>query len=594
MGNLQNLAPKSAPRRPRTTQPRCDPMAPDESEVLEGVVDHRGRRVASRGSTLGGWRSAACIIGVEIAERFAYCGISSNLITYLTGPMRQSVATAAANVNAFFGAASMLPLLGAFVADSYLGRYRTILFASLLYVMALGFLTLSAALQSHHSLDCLPAKNGISCHTSSPFQIFFFFSSLYLVAIAQGGHKPCVQAFGADQFDGTNAEESKSRSSFFNWWYLGISVGAASSYSIMSYVQDNLNWSLGFGIPCGAMTIALLIFVLGTRTYRYSVKDSKSNPFGRIAQVFVAAARNRRMTPSSSEEHEEAARTAMARVGSLRLSFLDKAMIDSSSKGWRSCSIRQVEEAKAMVRLVPIVGTSLIYAIVYAQSSTFFTKQGSTMDRSIGPNFRIPPAALQSFISITIVLFIPIYDRVFVPIARRITGKPSGITMLQRIGIGMSLSIISMVVAALVEKRRLQVAVDFGLVDAKSVTIPMRVWWLVPQYILFGIADVFTIVGLQEFFYDQVPNALRSLGLALYLSILGVGNFLSSLLIVIIKKVTSGNGHPSWFSNNLQLAHLDYFYWLLAVLSMVGLAAFMYCANSYIYNQKLQYDEDTS
>ncbi|KAK9161976.1 hypothetical protein Syun_002878 [Stephania yunnanensis] len=568
-------------------------MAPDESEVLEGVVDHRGRRVASRGSTLGGWRSAACIIGVEIAERFAYCGISSNLITYLTGPMRQSVATAAANVNAFFGAASMLPLLGAFVADSYLGRYRTVLFASLLYVMALGFLTLSAALQSHHSLDCLPVKNGISCHTSSPFQIFFFFSSLYLVAIAQGGHKPCVQAFGADQFDGTNAEESKSRSSFFNWWYLGISVGAASSYSIMSYVQDNLNWSLGFGIPCGAMTIALLIFVLGTRTYRYSVKDSKSNPFGRIAQVFVAAARNRRMTPSSSEEHEEAA-TAMARVGSLRLSFLDKAMIDSSSKGWRSCSIRQVEEAKAMVRLVPIVGTSLIYAIVYAQSSTFFTKQGSTMDRSIGPNFRIPPAALQSFISITIVLFIPIYDRVFVPIARRITGKPSGITMLQRIGIGMFLSIISMVVAALVEKRRLQVAVDFGLVDAKSVTIPMRVWWLVPQYILFGIADVFTIVGLQEFFYDQVPNALRSLGLALYLSILGVGNFLSSLLIVIIKKVTSGNGHPSWFSNNLQLAHLDYFYWLLAVLSIVGLAAFMYCANSYIYNQKLQYDEDTS
>lgn len=252
----------------------------------------------------------------------------------------------------------------------------------------------------------------------------------------------------------------------------------------------------------------------------------------------------------------------------------------------RICSIDEVEEAKAVLRLATVWGTCLVYAIVFAQCSTFFTKQGATMDRTIVSGLEIPAASLQCFVCIAILVSIPIYDRILVPIAKAFTQKPSGITMLQRIGIGMFISALSMVVAAIVEMKRLKIVKEYDLFDLPNMTVPMSVWWMVPQYLLFGLADVFTMVGLQEFFYDQVPSELRSIGLALYYCIFGVGSFMSSLLVSIIEKATGGSDKSSWFSNNLNKAHLDYFYWLLAGLSVIGLIAYMYFARSYIYNKR--------
>nr|XP_043640129.1 protein NRT1/ PTR FAMILY 5.10 [Erigeron canadensis] len=552
-----------------------------ETPLVDGTVDRfvdYKNRPAIR-SKSGGWRSAYFIIGVEVAERFAYYGISSNLITYLTGPLGQSTATAAENVNAWSGTASLLPLVGAFIADAFLGRYLTILIASSLYILALGLLTVSALLPYP---DC---EGATSC-SPPQFQVILFFFSLYLVAFAQGGHKPCVQAFGADQFDSENLEERKAKSSFFNWWYLGLCGGPLMALGVLNYIQDNYSWGLGFGIPCIVMGLALLIFSAGTVTYRYEEKVNEKSPFVRIGQVFVRAFQNRRTSPSSISLEEEASGTLPHR-SSQQFRFLNKALVspDGSKEEGNVCSITEVEEAKAVLRLVPIWVSCLAFAVVFAQFSTLFTKQGVTMDRSIGSNFEVPAATLQSFISMTVVILIPIYDRIMVPIIRSITGKPSGLTMLQRIGTGIFISIISMAVSALVEIKRLQTAEKYGLVDDPNATVPMKVWWLIPQYLLTGAADVFTMVGLQEFFYDQVPNELRSIGLALYLSIFGVGSFLSSFLISVVETTTGGDGEDGWIADNLNRGHLDYFYWLLAGISTVAYVFYLYIAKSYIYNR---------
>ncbi|KAI4332162.1 hypothetical protein L6164_017092 [Bauhinia variegata] len=326
-------------------------------DTVHGAVDYKGRPVVR--SKSGSWRSASFIISVEVAERFAYYGIESNLITFLTGPLQQSTAAAAATVNIWGGTASLLPLLGAFIADSYLGRYRTIIVASLIYILGLGLLTVSALIPSLISSQCQVSNEFSSC--SPQLQVILFFFALYLVAIGQGGHKPCVQAFGADQFDEKHPKECKARSSFFNWWYFTMCAGMLGTISILNYIQDNLGWVLGFGIPCLVMIIALVVFLLGTWTYRFSFEADEKSPFLRIGHVFFAAIRNWRTTRSEIAKKEET-RGILTSQSSKEFNFLNKALFTPmGSNEDKTCSLSEVEEAKAVLGLAPIWATCLIF-----------------------------------------------------------------------------------------------------------------------------------------------------------------------------------------------------------------------------------------
>lgn len=123
--------------------------------------------------------------------------------------------------------------------------------------------------------------------------------------MGHAGHKPCVQAFGADQFDEQHPKEHRSRSSFFNIWYFTTYVGCMATLWILSYIQDNVGWVLGFGIPCVLMIIALLVFLFGRMTYRFNIQKHGKIPFVRIGRVFVIAIKNWRTTLSSKAIEEE-------------------------------------------------------------------------------------------------------------------------------------------------------------------------------------------------------------------------------------------------------------------------------------------------
>lgn len=567
--------------------------------VGDGSVDLKGRPV-SRFLT-GRWKASFFIIGDEFSERLSYYGIASNLITYMTTVLHESLASSAKNTNNWSGVTLVIPLLGAFFADSYFGKYWTIATVSVVYVVGLLFLTLSVSLSALKPPTC---TKGSICPRASREQLGFFFFSLYLISVGTGGVKPCLEAFGADQFDEEDNKERIMKASFFNWWYFGLCMGAMLALTILVYIQDNVSWGLGFGIPAIVMVVALATFLAGTKFYRH--KLPAGSPLTRIAQVIVAATRKRSLPlPHSYEFLYEANDKESLCVGRRKLShtdylrFLDKAAVvehgdfDSKQSSWNLCTVTQVEEVKLVIRIMPIWLAMLTYGIVIAQTSTLFTKQGSTMDRNMGSHFEIPAASLQSFTTIIILTLIPLYDKVFVPIVSRLTGHQRGITMLQRIGVGLFLSILCMIAAAITERKRVDVARDHGLLDLPKTTIPLSIFWLLPQYILSGVSDVFAIVGQQEFFYDQVPDTTRSFGMALYLCAMGVGSFISSLLITIIESIT-GEGSRSWFTSNINRGHLDYFYWLLAVLSSMNLILYIMISHFYDYKAVGRADASSS
>ncbi|RDX94730.1 Protein NRT1/ PTR FAMILY 8.1 [Mucuna pruriens] len=560
-------------------------MAEDDIYTQDGTITI-SKKPANKKKT-GNWKACYFILGNECSERLAYYGMSTNLVNYLQVRFNQGNTTAANNVTTWSGTCYITPLIGAFLADSYLGRYWTIASFSTIYVIGMVLLTLSAS-----APGLRPACDANGCHPTLA-QTATCFIALYLIALGTGGIKPCVSAFGADQFDEADEKERIRKSSFFNWFYFSINVGALVASSVLVWIQMNVGWGWGFGVPAVAMVIAIIFFFGGSRLYRIQVAGG--SPLTRICQVIVAASRKISLqVPDDKSLLHETVDVESVIKGSRKLDHtnqfkcLDKAAVETQSdltKGWpnpwRLCTVTQVEELKSVICLLPVWASLIAFATVYSQMNTMFVLQGNTMNQHIGPHFKIPSASLSIFDTLSVIFWAPVYDRMIVPFARRFTGHEQGFTQLQRMGIGLVISTVAMVVAGILEVVRLDSVRKNNYYDLE--TIPMSIFWQVPQYFLVGCAEVFTNIGQLEFFYGQAPDAMRSLGMALSLTTNALGNYISTLLVTIVTKVTTRHGKLGWIPNNLNRGHLDYFYWLLSILSFLNFLVFLWVAKRYRY-----------
>ncbi|XP_056172614.1 protein NRT1/ PTR FAMILY 5.2-like [Syzygium oleosum] len=562
----------------------------------DGTVDLKGRPILR--SKTGRWNACSFIVGYEVFERMAYYGIASNLVVYLTKKLHEGTVTSSNNVTNWAGTVWMTPILGAYIADAYLGRYWTFISASVVYLVGMSLLTLAVSLPSLRPPSCASGIKEEECNNhASPLHIGIFYFALYIIAVGTGGTKPNISTMGADQFDDFEPKERAQKLSFFNWWMFSIFFGTLFSNTVLIYVQDKVGWGLGYGLPTLGLAISVLVFLAGTPLYRHKVPSG--SPFTRIAQVLVASIRKRKLpVPSDPKELYELSFKQYAESKKFRIDhstsirYLDKAAvkIDSSSP-WMLCPVTQVEETKRMVKMLPILAVTFIPSTIVAQVHTLFIKQGTTLDRSMGPHFDIPPASLTAFVTIFMLISLVIYDRFFVPAVRHYTKNSRGITLLQRMGVGLVLHIMIMVIACLAERRRLSVARENGIYG-KLQTVPLTIFILLPQFALMGVADNFVEVAKIEFFYDQAPEGMKSLGTSYFTSSLGIGNFLSSFILKTVSRITKEHGHKGWILDNLNISHLDYYYAFLAVLAFLNFLVFLVVAKLFVYNDEVTFDKE--
>lgn len=611
------------------------------------------------------------ILGNEFCERLAFNGLSTNLVMYLTRVMGEDNGQAALQVNLFSGTCYLTPLLGAWIADSFLGRYRTIMAFSAIYFAGMVALAATAL---------VPSLTPPPDRFPTWWQDAALFTSLYVIALGTGGIKPNVSAFGADQFDVTDPRDRREKDSFFNAFYFFINLGSLLAVTVIVYVQENVSWGIGFAVPAATMGLAILTFWLGSD--KYSHVPPTESPIARVFRISRAALRERRraravgarggreaadgpesrgllegaeagdsfsasadafsspagvssanasaiasddlsdfaavassgersQTSSSAQAPSSSPVLAPSAPGGLRpsasMAWLDGALAARCAPGGaRTFSARQVEEVKLVLRMLPIFATTAFYWTAYAQMGSVFVEQGAYMDRrtrlpfGLG-SFEVPSASVTLINTLAVIVLIPIYDRVLLPLCRSFGYR---MTLLRRIGWGLAVTVVAMLAAAWLEAVRLgyakqgryveapwndavemgpgtvgnrstlQQGADLGSSDLVSGTdrllsallsnvtssamsspahpprlasaddpswgkpVALSIWWQTPQYFLVGLSEIFTSIGQLEFFYDQAPDVMRSCSMALQLLSVAVGSYVAAGMVAVVSSIT--------------------------------------------------------
>ncbi|RVW91177.1 Protein NRT1/ PTR family 2.11 [Vitis vinifera] len=474
-----------------------------------------------------GLKAMPFIIGNETFENLGTVGTSSNLLVYLTAVFNMKSITAVTLINIFYGTTNLGTLVGAFLCDTYFGRYKTLGFATVASFMGMLVITLTALISKLHPPHCEIEQTG-TCIGPTSWQIAFLLLGFGLLVIEP----------------------------------------VASDHS-------DVSWALGLAIPTFLMLLACVLFFMGTRIY---VKlEPKGSPLKSVVQVIVAAARKRQL-----KLPEQPWLTLFSHVPSNSINsklpytdqfrFLDKGAIITpedqiNSEGlaadpWRLSSIQQVEEVKCLMRVIPIWASAIIYYVALAQQQTY------TVFQSFNLTGILVTAISRSRLHLTV------HRK-----RRRHHSPPKD-------GCWHVSLYSNMLVSAFVEHQRRTLALcepTLRIDPRRGAISSMSGLWFIPQLTLVGVSEAFTVIAQVEFFYKQFPESMRSVGGSFSFLGVAVSSYLSSFLVSTVHRMTAGAASGNWLPEDLNKGRLDYFYYLVAALGVINLGYFLLCAKWYKY-----------
>ncbi|XP_053419873.1 solute carrier family 15 member 1 isoform X1 [Nycticebus coucang] len=361
------------------------------------------------------------IVVNEFCERFSYYGMRAILILYFTNFMGWNDNLSTAIYHTFVALCYLTPILGALIADSWLGKFKTIVSLSIVY-------TIGQAVISISSINDLTDHNHDGTPDSLTTHAALSMIGLALIALGTGGIKPCVSAFGGDQFE---EGQEKQRNRFFSIFYLAINAGSLLSTIItpMLRVQQcgihsqQSCYPLAFGVPAALMAVSLIVFVMGSSMYKKY--QPQGNVMAKVVKCIGFAIKNRfrhRSKRFPKREH-----------------WLDWAK--------EKYDERLISQIKMVTRVMFLYIPLPMFWALFDQQGSRWTLQATTMNGKIGA-IEIQPDQMQTVNAILIVIMVPIFDGVLYPL---IAKCGLNFSSLKRMTVGMFLAAMAFVAAALVQ-----------------------------------------------------------------------------------------------------------------------------------------------
>jgi POT family proton-dependent oligopeptide transporter len=406
------------------------------------------------------------IMASEGAERFSFYGMRSILTVYMVQYLLLARHEAEANYHYFVMANYLMPLVGGWLADRFLGRYRVILWLSLGYVAG------------HAVVAAVETRAGL-------------YAGLALIAVGAGGIKPCVSAFVGDQF---RPDQRSLLAKVYGLFYWMVNLGSATSTLLIPWLLKKHGPAVAFGVPGVLMALALVIFVAGRKRYVF-VAPTGPNPHSFVKVVASALSRRGQRPPGGD--------------------WLETARAVHPAEA--------VNGARAVFRIMGVFVMVTGFWALFDQHGASWILQATRMNLDVGTveflglrlgGFRLEASQIGAINPFMVLMLVPLFQGVLYPGLVRLGVK---VSPLGKMSVGMFLTVLSFVAMAV-----LQSIIDGGV-------RPHALWQIVPYLFLTAGEVMISVTGL-EFAFTQAPRTMKSTIMSFWMLTTAGGNFIAAVV----------------------------------------------------------------
>ncbi|BGP13328.1 hypothetical protein JCM10213_001485 [Rhodosporidiobolus nylandii] len=533
---------------------------PTSPSTEDGDLSHPDAPTEEERLTLrrvpGKINASAFLLGfVELAERFSYYGctvVFTNFIqhglpegstTGSSGPLQtsgalgmgQQASTGLTTFNQFW--VYTVPLFGAWVADTYWGRYKTIVVA-----VAIAFI-------GHVILVASAAPSVIADPNAS---LGAFVVALIVMGTGTGMFKSNIGPLVAEQVanhplyvrtnkDGTRVivDPSQTASRMYNWYYMCVNVGALVGQIGMVYAEKRVGFWLAYLLPTLVFALTPPVLYFGRNRYARAPPSGSvlGKAFRTLAVCFKAKGFNVKQwyAPDFWQPAYDLA-----------------ALPNSERPSWATWDANWVAEVRRGFKACQVFAYQPLYWLTYNQINNNLTSQAAVMN-----THGIPNDILSNLDPFALIILIPIFDWVIYPTLRRYNINFSPV---KRIFAGFIFGALSMMCAAIVQHyiyAKSACGTSAATCEVERFVPDLNVWAQTPSYVLLAISEIFASIGCLQYAYMKAPKSMRSM-------VMAVNLFTTALSAAIGEAFISLSTDPLLVWN----------YGVMGVLSFIGGCAF--------------------